>query len=94
MRNLTLNNRLRAALQSHIGQTVNHRGASCRVVELLENEPALVLEVCHARSSLQETQYGDPGRRVAEIVTIPLFAEPGSAALHPELLRLGLLSGE
>ncbi|MCW8841496.1 MAG: hypothetical protein OQK96_11080, partial [Gammaproteobacteria bacterium] len=84
---MALDTRLRSELQRLIGQTVNHYGTSCRVVELLENEPALVLEVCHARSSLQETQYGDPGRRVAEIVTIPLFAEPGSAALHPELLR-------
>ncbi|HEY9147636.1 MAG TPA: hypothetical protein VIQ22_01390 [Gammaproteobacteria bacterium] len=85
---------LKIQLQKLIGRQVMHRGTSCTVVELLEHEPALVLEASQARSSLQDNQYGNPGRRVAEVYTIPLYDEDGESRFHPELLRLGLLSSD
>lgn len=74
-----------------IGQRVIHRGIPCLVVEYLEHEPALVLEVSGPREGIQDNQYGDPHRRVAEVFTVPLFETPNSDNLHPDLLALGLV---
>lgn len=71
-----------------------HQGIRCTVVEFLEHEPALVLASDDANTSLQDTQYGMPGRRVAEFFTIPLFDEDDNSQFHPELLQLGLLACE
>jgi hypothetical protein len=78
-------------LRRLIGQRVLHQGIPCLVVELLEHEPALVLEASGPREGIQDNQYGDPHRRVAEVFTIPLFEAPGSKSLHPDLLALGLI---
>lgn len=91
---MAINYQLKLQLHNLIGRTVTHRGASCTVVEVLENEPALVLEVRDSRGSLQDNQYGNPGRRVPEIITIPLFDKEERSKFHPELLQLGLLPCE
>ncbi len=74
-----------------IGRHVLHQGIPCMVVEFLEHEPALVLETNGPREGIQDNQYGDPHRRVAEVFTIPLFEAPGSDDLHPALLALKLV---
>ena len=81
-------------LQRLIGRSVIHQGIPCTVIEYLANEPALVLESRVTHSSLQDTQYGNPGRRVAETFTIPLYDENDSSRFHPDLLCLGLLDAE
>lgn len=91
---MAINHQLKTQLHNLIGRTVNHRGATCIIVEVLENEPALVLQVHDSHSSLQENQYGNPGRRVPEVITIPLFDEEECSKFHPELLQLGLLPCE
>lgn len=78
-------------LRRLIGRRVVHQGTPCLVVELLEHEPALVLEASGPREGIQDNQYGNPHRRVPEVFTIPFFEEPGSEALHPALLALDLL---
>lgn len=78
-------------LRDLIGQQVLHRGVRCTVVELLEKDRSLVLEANGPRGEIQDNQYGDPHRRVAETFTIPVFDEGKDSALHPELLALGLL---
>jgi len=78
-------------LRGLIGQRVIHQGIHCQVVELLEHEPALVLEAIGAREGFQDNQYGDPRRRVAEVFTIPFYESPGSATPHPDLLALCLV---
>jgi hypothetical protein len=64
------------------------------VIEVLESEAALVLEAEGSRAELQDNQYGDPGRRVAEIFTIPVFNEREDSGFHPELLKLGIILRE
>jgi len=85
-------NQLVAKLKGLIGRSVVHQGKTCTVLELLESEPALVLISDTHRSSLQDNQYGNPGRRVPETFTIPLYDEEDSSQIHPKLLRLGLIS--
>ena len=77
-------------LRKLIGRQVEHRGRCCRIVEILEHEPALVLEACGEREAIQDNQYGDPHRRVAEVFTIALFDEEREGECHPDLLALGL----
>jgi hypothetical protein len=79
------------SVRALIGRRVMHQGIPCTVVELLEHEPALVLEASGARGEIQDNQYGSPHRRVAEVFTIPFYEEPGSERLHPELLALGFI---
>jgi len=83
--------KLRKQLHGLLGRPVLHRGMACTVIEVLESEVALVLEVQDARGGLQDNQYGDPGRRVAETYTIPIFDQEDSCKLHPDLLALGLM---
>jgi hypothetical protein len=78
-------------LRQLIGRRVLHQGIPCLVVEFLEHEPALVLEASGPREGIQDNQYGDPHRRVAEVFTIPLYETPDSENLHPELLALRLV---
>ncbi|MGM0594882.1 MAG: hypothetical protein ACQETD_10125 [Pseudomonadota bacterium] len=77
-------------MRSLIGRPVVHQGVACVVVELLETEPALVLEASGPRQEIQDNQYGDPQRRVSEVFTIPFFEEGGSGSPHPDLLALEL----
>lgn len=91
---MAINHQLKTQLHNLIGRRVTHHGTTCTVVEVLESEPALVLQVHDSCSSLQDNQYGNPGRRVPEIITIPLFDENESSKFHPELLQLGLLPCE
>jgi len=78
-------------LRRLIGQRVIHQGINCHVVELLEHEPALVLEALGPHDGFQDNQYGDTQRRVAEVFTIPLYESPVSETPNPDLLALGLL---
>jgi len=82
---------LRHTLRKSIGRPVRYHGVNCTVVEILESEPALVLQAFDQNSALQDDQYGDPGRRVAEVFTLPLYADGKPEQIHPDLLRLGLL---
>lgn len=75
-----------------IGRRVIHRGRHCTVIELLEQESALVLEEHAEGVTLQDNQYGNPGRRVTQTYTIPLFDEERPDQWHPALLQLGLFS--
>ena len=77
-------------LRKLIGQQVVHQGVCCRIIEILENEPALVLQATGPREGIQDNQYGDPHRRVAEVYTIPLFDLECAGEIHPDFLALGL----
>lgn len=78
-------------LRSLIGQPVSHRGAACHVIEVLADGPTLVLQDAGHHTEMQDNQYGEPGRHVPRIFTIPLLDDSG-AAVHPDFARLGLLA--
>ncbi len=77
-------------LRKLIGQQVVHQGVCCQIIEILEHEPALVLQATGPREGIQDNQFGDPHRRVAEVYTIPLFDPQSSGEIHPDFLALGL----
>lgn len=77
-------------LRKLIGKEVVHQGTSCRIIEILEHEPALVLQSSGPREGIQDNQFGDPHRRVSEVYTIPLFDGQCPGETHPDFLALGL----
>ena len=78
-------------LCSLIGQPVSHRGTACHVIEVLADGPTLVLQDAGRNTDLQDNRFGEPGRVVPRIYTIPLLDDSGNA-LHPDFARLGLLA--
>lgn len=77
-------------LRRLIGREVEYGGLCCRIIEILEHEPALVLQSTGPREGIQDNQFGDPHRRVAEVFTIPLFDLERPGENHPDFLALGL----
>ncbi len=77
-------------LRGMIGQVVYHQGVCCCVIEVLEDGPALVLQDRAAHTEIQNNQYGDPKRRVAQTYTVQVLSEDGQN-WHPEFLGLELL---
>lgn len=79
-------------LRRYIGRVVIHKGIRCQVIEVLEDAPALVLLDVEQHTHIQDNQYGEPQRRVPRTYTVPLL-DTGET-LHPEFVRLGLVSTE
>jgi len=77
-------------LRKLIGLEVVFQGVCCRIIEVLEHEPALVLEACGPRDGIQDNQYGDPHRRVAKVFTIALFDEQHEGESHADFQALEL----
>ncbi len=77
-------------LRKLIGIEVIHQGLCCRIIEILEHEPALVLQSTGPREGIQDNQFGDPHRRVAEVYTIPLYDELHPGENHPDFLALDM----
>ncbi|RRQ20602.1 hypothetical protein D6C00_00460 [Thiohalobacter thiocyanaticus] len=61
--------RLRAA----IGQVVQVQDRACRIMEVLEDGPSVVIECLGMDKTIQANQFGDATRRVAQTRTIPLY---------------------
>jgi hypothetical protein len=76
-------------LRGMIGVTVWHQGQQCRVIEVLEDGPSLVIQAAK-ESTIQTNQHGDPTRRVPLTYTIPVLAADGTE-LHASFLKLDLV---
>jgi len=70
-----------------IGREVAYEGRVCRIVELLEDQGALVVECTGDERTIQANQYGDATRRVPRTLTIPLTDEDGRPTPQFGLLR-------
>lgn len=77
-------------LRACLGRELEFEGHHCRIVELLEDGPALVLSCETAASVIQPNQYGDATRRVSRTRTVPVFTQDGTD-LHPDFEKLQLL---
>ena len=72
-------------LRALVGQRVDYSGHSCRIVEVLDSEHALVVR-CEGRERvIQGNQFGEANRRVQEYYTLPLFDD--NARLNPVIRR-------
>lgn len=68
-----------------IGREVHYNGKTCLIVEILEEEPALVLQ--YHDTTIQTDQHGEAHRRVPNTLTIPVFENDGGN-WHPEFVSL------
>lgn len=78
-----------AQLRGLIGLSVRFRGQAHRVIEVLEDEPALVLAPQDEAPGIQTDAYGNARRRARTLVTVPILTSDRKA-LHPEFLELDL----
>lgn len=74
-------------LQTLLDQTLTYQGLSCHVIEILNDEMALVLRGHRDHTVIQPNQYGDAGRRVPQIFTVSLL-DPSGVSLNPDLPEL------
>lgn len=58
-----------------IGLESVYLGKRCRVIEVLADQGALVLELREALPPIQTDQYGQAVARGAEVIEIPLFGQ-------------------
>jgi len=62
-------------LRALIGQTLVYSGHHCRIIEVLDQEKALVLRCEDNERVIQGNQFGEATRRVQCCHTLPLFDE-------------------
>lgn len=74
-------------LRDMIGVTVRHEGTYCKIIEVLEDGPQLVL-IDLDTDSIQADQFGNAHRRAPQAYIIPVMAE---AELHPSYLALEIV---
>jgi len=60
-------------IRSMIGLQVKHHHVDCRIVEILEDGPAIILEDMEHHNSIQADQHGEAHRRVPQTYTIPVL---------------------
>ena len=76
-------------LRNKIGMRVWHEGQECRVVEILEDQPALVL-VAGDTDSIQADQFGSPHRKVPLSFIVQVLSSCGEE-LHADYQALDWL---
>lgn len=76
-------------LRALIGRRLVHAGHRCEVLEILEEEQAIVLCCLSGDTVIQADQHGEPHRRVPETHTIPVYGPDGH--YDERFLTLGLL---
>lgn len=67
-----------ARLSRLIGQEVTFEGVPCRIVEILEDGPALILQHSLEHTHIQPDQYGEAHRRVPTTVTVAVLDSSGT----------------
>lgn len=65
-------------LRKLIGARARYQGRIYEILEIIEDEPALVLQD-ESHSTIQADQHGDAHRRVPSTVTVPLPLTAGGA---------------
>lgn len=80
---------LLSTLRAQLGNEVVYQGVRCRLLEVLDDGPLLILQDEEAHTVVQENQYGGVWRRVPRVYTVPVFTA-GSSELHPQFVALKL----
>lgn len=74
-------------LQKLLGQILHYQGRPHQVIEILSEEPALVLRDRQDRKILQTNQYGNASRWAPQTCTVALL-DAGRDRLNPDLPEL------
>ncbi len=62
-------------LRSLVGRHIEFRGHTCQVIEILDDENALVVRCEGKERVIQGNQFGEANRLVQQTHTLPLFDE-------------------
>lgn len=60
-------------LRTLVGRKLTYSGHSCQIIEILEQEKAVVLRCEDSERVIQGNQFGEATRRVQRCHTLPLF---------------------
>jgi hypothetical protein len=74
-------------LKNLLGQPLSYQGIACRVIEILPDEPALVLRDSANSKVIQPNQYGDAGEWMPRTFTVTVL-DVRRDSLNPELPEL------
>jgi len=73
-----------------IGREVDFEGQRCQIIEILEDDPALVLQSMDYGVTIQADQHGEAHRKVPPTITVSILNQDGEG-LNPAFsaMRLG-----
>lgn len=74
-------------LKKLLDRTLTYQGIPCRVIEILADDPALVLRDRQDCRIIQANQYGDAGERLPRIFSVAVLDTQGTG-LNPDLPEL------
>ena len=76
-------------LRNMIGMKVRYRGVQCQIVEVIEEDMALILADGESHLGIQADQHGEAHRKVPKMYTVKIFTpdrhefDPGFLTLEP-----------
>lgn len=78
-------------LRAQIGLSVRCSGRACKIIEVLEQGPSLILQCDNGDAVIQGDQFGSATRRVPRTLTVPVLTADG-ADYHADFqaLEIGL----
>ncbi|ALP53398.1 hypothetical protein Tel_09675 [Candidatus Tenderia electrophaga] len=76
-------------LRNLIGQEVDYDGRRCKIIEILEDIPALILQHHDPSTTIQADQHGEAHRKVPGTITLPVV-DRESGGLHPAFSDLNV----
>ena len=71
-------------LHQYIGDEINLNGKQCHLIDVLDNESALVFACQHEDKNIQSNQHGDAHRKVHSTYTLSCLNDNGDD-LHPQI---------
>ena len=77
-------------LRGMIGLRILYSGTTYTVIEVLEDNPCIVVQADQPDSHIQADAYGNARRQVRDTLTIPVFSND-KTELHVNFLRIDLL---
>jgi hypothetical protein len=60
-------------LQNLLKRSITYQGVECRIIEILAEGPALVLQDCRQERVIQGNQHGEASRRAPRLITVNLL---------------------
>lgn len=69
-----------------LGKQINYKGTDCEVIDVLEDDPALVLQSLAHDNKIQPDQYGEAHRRAPETFTVSIYGRDNQ--IKPVITRL------
>ncbi len=76
-------------LRTLIGLEVHYEGRRCKIIEILEDIPAVILQHHEQQTTIQADQHGEAHRKVPRTITLPVI-DKDSGEFHPAFSDLNI----